>query len=172
MSQTNPALATGVALGCNTQVSSLTATAFTALLQDGAMLNNLIALNKKRLANAYIIISNFLRARKIQYVASTAGVYVWVKLSDRVETWEQEAKLQDCIMAEHVVVSAGRSYASPKPGWFRVSFAIGDNELYEGLKRLSAGINEYNKTMEAEIEALQFPKTTALNQMTPVAVKS
>ncbi|KAK7516254.1 pyridoxal phosphate-dependent transferase [Phyllosticta citriasiana] len=146
VSQGSPAMTCGVAMAANTQVSGLTAVAITALLSDPAVTDSFIALNKTRLAVAYETIAKFFRTRRIQYVPANAGIFVWAKLSDKVETWEQEADLSKVLAEKQVAVSSGKGYAAAAPGWYRLSFAMEPEDLREGLERLAVGIEAFEKS--------------------------
>lgn len=135
----------GVAMAANTQVSGLTAVAVSSLLSDLSTTDKFIQMNRERLACAYGKMSAFLRARQIKYIPAYAGIYIWVKLSDKVLSWDQESQLTKILAEHNVAVSSGKSYASQEPGWYRLSFALEAGKLEEGLKRLGEGIDAYEK---------------------------
>ena len=145
VTQGSPAMACGVAMAANTQVSGLTAVAVSSLLSDSSATDKFINLNRKRLACAYETMAAFLRGRHIQYVPACAGIYIWVKLSKKVQSWDQEAELTKLLAEKQVAVSAGKSYAAREPGWYRLSFAIEPEKMQEGLKRLAGGIEVFEK---------------------------
>ncbi|OJD30970.1 1-aminocyclopropane-1-carboxylate synthase [Diplodia corticola] len=145
VSQGSPAMACGVAMAANTQVSGLTAVAVTALLSDPAVTDRFIGLNRSRLSSAYESMATFLRAHNIRYIPANAGIYVWAKLSSKVTNWEQEAKLTELLAEKKVAVSAGKSYAAAEPGWYRLSFALKPEQLERGLERLGEGIEAFEK---------------------------
>ncbi|KAH9864491.1 hypothetical protein J1614_010425 [Plenodomus biglobosus] len=145
VTQGSAAIACGVAMAANTQVSSLTAIAISRLLSDPATTDKFINSNRKRLAVAYETMTAFLRGLNVRYVPAYAGIFIWVKLSNKVLSWDQEAQLTELMADSGVAVSAGKSYAAREPGWYRLSFAIEPEKLQEGLRRLAIGINAFEK---------------------------
>jgi DNA-binding transcriptional MocR family regulator len=133
----------GVAMAANTQVSGLTAVAVVSLLSEPSITDRFIHMNKERLACAYDTMASFLRARKSIYIPAYAGIFVWAKLSSKVNSWDQEAELANVLAEKQVAVSAGKSYAAVEPGWYRLSFAIKPEQLELGLERLAQGIDEF-----------------------------
>ncbi|OJJ45953.1 hypothetical protein ASPZODRAFT_26546 [Penicilliopsis zonata CBS 506.65] len=134
----NPQVALAVALGANTQVSALTAIAMTSLLTNEAQLEQILKLSRTRLQTAYAAMRRFLRAHEMEYIPAWAGMYVWARLDKTITTWEQETALQKRLADHGVAVSAGRSYSSQQPGWYRLSFALEGDALAEGLRRIEA----------------------------------
>ncbi|KAI9644108.1 hypothetical protein NHQ30_007461 [Ciborinia camelliae] len=130
----------GVAATSNTQVSCLTSLSAKKLLVNKAYLSKVMSLNRTRLATAYATISAVFRDHDIQYYPASSGIFVWGKLSKRVKTWDEEAQLAKAIETQRIIVSQGKSYASFKPGWYRLSFAIPQRELKKALIRLIVGI--------------------------------
>jgi aspartate/methionine/tyrosine aminotransferase len=145
VTQGNPAMACGVAMAANTQVSCLTAIAVSCLLSEPQTTDKFIELNRERLACAYETMASFLRGLNVRYVPAYAGIFIWAKLSDKVQSWDQEARLTEIVADCGVAVSAGKSYAAQEPGWYRLSFAIEPEMLQEGLRRLAAGIGAFEK---------------------------
>lgn len=133
-------MACGVAMAANTQVSGLTAVAVSSLLSDPETTDRFIELNRSRLAIAYETMASFLRSLNVRYVPAYAGIYIWAKLSEKVQSWDQEAQLTKMIADNGVAVSAGKSYAARDPGWYRLSFALEPEKLQEGLRILAIGI--------------------------------
>ncbi|KAK7530980.1 pyridoxal phosphate-dependent transferase [Phyllosticta citribraziliensis] len=145
VSQGSLAMACGVAMAANTQVSGLTAVAVTALLSDPAVTDSFIALNRARLSTAYETMAKVFRTRGMRYIPANAGIYIWAKLSNKVESWEQEADLTKLLAEKEVAVSAGKGYAAASPGWYRLSFAMEPEDLQKGLERLVRGIEQFEK---------------------------
>jgi aspartate/methionine/tyrosine aminotransferase len=70
-------------------------------------------------------------------------VYIWARLGcrsfsrlDDEPSWEDEAALNDRFEAVGVSVGAGQGYCASEPGWFRITFALPEEELMEGLRRI------------------------------------
>ena len=144
VTQSSLAMACGVAMAANTQVSGLTAVAVTALLSDPAITDKFIHLNKTRIGGAYETMASFFRARGTRYIPAYAGVYIWAKLSNKVSSWDEEGELTKLLAEKQVAVSAGKAYAASEPGWYRLCFAMKTEKLEEGLERLGAALSEYD----------------------------
>lgn len=95
-------------------------------------------MNAKRLANAYAILEIFLQRRDIPYIRATAGCYVFAKLAKHARSWEDEGDLVKLLQDEDVLVASGRGYANPdtEAGWMRLSFAVEEAKLQEGIRRI------------------------------------
>jgi len=118
---------------CNLQASYLASIAVRVMLSDEKFLSEIIPLNQSRLAEAYAIITGFFNRLNVQYYPASAGVYVWAKLSQDINTWEAEAELAAQLSERNVAISSGRSYSSAEPGWYRLTFALKPKDLEEGL---------------------------------------
>jgi 1-aminocyclopropane-1-carboxylate synthase len=73
---------------------------------------------------------------------SNAGLFIWLDLSDFLNTYQQledgwaaEAALAAKLAAGGVVLSTGQRYQSPKPGNFRMIFSYDEATLREGIRR-------------------------------------
>ncbi|KAI0390342.1 1-aminocyclopropane-1-carboxylate synthase 7 [Xylariaceae sp. FL0594] len=137
VTQANKPLATGLALSSNTQLSSLTALVTTKLLTSPE-LPRLLEINSQRLGEAYTVMTGWLDAHALPYVAATTGCFVFARLAPHAQTWEEEAAVIDAWKQAGVSVSAGRSYHAPETakGWARISFALPPAVLSEALRRL------------------------------------
>jgi gliotoxin/aspirochlorine biosynthesis aminotransferase len=141
VTQGNHPLAVGLALASNTQMSSLTAIATTALLQS-PQLDSLIALNSSRLAEGYDVITSFFRQHNIEYMPVSAGPFIFAKLVPGATTWEEEAEKLGACKAAGVVISSGKGYhvVDSEKGWGRLTYAIPMDELKEALRRVEIGL--------------------------------
>ncbi|TRX90970.1 hypothetical protein FHL15_008175 [Xylaria flabelliformis] len=139
VTQANKPLATGLALSSNTQLSSLTALVTTKLLTSPE-LPRLFELNSKRLGEAYAVLTGWLDAHGMPYIAATTGCFVFARVAPHAQIWEEEAAVIDAWKRAGVSVSAGRSYHVPETakGWARISFALSPAVLSEALRRLTS----------------------------------
>jgi gliotoxin/aspirochlorine biosynthesis aminotransferase len=129
----NREVVVGVSMTSNTQVSYLSSIVVRNIFSNETFLNNIININKTRLAESYVTITTLLRRLKIQYFPASAGLYVWAKLCSDVKTWDAEAELAAELWERRVTVSAGRSYAASEPGWYRLTFALRPYDLNKAL---------------------------------------
>lgn len=82
----------------------------------------------------------FLKFHGIHYIPAYAGLYVWVKLSGSITTWEEESALWEKLSEHGVAVSSGKSYHASEPGWFRITFSVPPDLLTQGLSRIEAAL--------------------------------
>lgn len=139
MSQANQPLLTGVALASSTQVSSLSSVFVTALLTSPE-LPRLVALNTKRLAESYQIVAGVLRQWNVEFIPASAGLFVFAKLAKGIKTWEEEETVMERLKESGVLVGSGRAFhvVEGEKGWMRVTFALPEEVLREGLKKLQS----------------------------------
>jgi gliotoxin/aspirochlorine biosynthesis aminotransferase len=151
ITQANKPLAIGTALISNTQMSSLTAVATTALLTSPE-LPNLLVLNSKRLAHAYARLASLLKDRNIPYIPANSSPFLFAKLVPNAQTWDEEAEVIRRLALKGVSVSAGRSYHGPEKekGWIRLNFALPADELPNALEKLAAGLDHPSRKTGAE----------------------
>ena len=139
VSQANQPLLTGVALTSSTQTSSLTSVYVTALLTSPE-LPGLVALNARRLADSYQIVVAVLRQWDVDFIPAHAGPFVFAKLAKGVRTWKEEEMVVERLKDNGVLVGSGRAFhgIEDEKGWIRVTFALPEDVLREGLKRVQS----------------------------------
>ncbi|KAI0401575.1 1-aminocyclopropane-1-carboxylate synthase 7 [Xylaria palmicola] len=142
VTQANKPLVTGLALSSNTQLSSLTSLVTTSLL-NSPNLSQLFSLNSKRLAEAYVTITSWLKQQGIPYIPAYMGCFVFARIAPNAETWEDEMDVVQSWKNAGVSVSPGRSYHVPDTakGWTRINFALAPADLAEALRRVTLVLN-------------------------------
>lgn len=142
ITQNNKPLAVGLALACNTQMSSLTAIASSRLLMSPE-LPHLLHLNSERLGRAYGTITSMLKSRGLTYIPANMGPFLFARLVPDAQTWEDEADTVHACKEAGVSISAGRGYHVPdgEKGWARLNFALDPDRLAEALRRLGVGLD-------------------------------
>ncbi|KAF2276638.1 1-aminocyclopropane-1-carboxylate synthase [Westerdykella ornata] len=137
ITQSNQEMAVAAALAAQMQVSTLSATFVTALL-TAPNLDELIQLNKKRLAEAYTKLTKFFKEHDIPYIPCNAGLYVFAKIAPNAETWEDESAVIAKLKDVGVHVSPGKAYHGPEneKGWARIGFAVKPQDLDEAIRRM------------------------------------
>ncbi|KAF2179236.1 PLP-dependent transferase [Zopfia rhizophila CBS 207.26] len=137
VTQANQAIAVGLALAANTQISALSTIFVTALLMS-PQLPSLIKFNSERLATAYKAMTDFLKEHGVPYYSCNAGLYVFAKISPQAQSWEDESAMVSKLKDAGVLVSSGRAYHGPEDekGWARLLFALGTSDLQEAIQRM------------------------------------
>lgn len=112
------------------------------LLADDNATENLISLNRARLSDNYQHVTKLLKAYGIPYTQSNAALFVWIYLgSVASDSAGSDSDILDNLRREKVYITAGSTYASEKPGWFRIVIAHPKHILDEGFKRIIQAIS-------------------------------
>lgn len=106
------------------------------MLSDTARLEQLVNLNTERLRTAARIAIQFAEFHGLSYYKPVAGLYIWLRLSEGCDTFDDEEALVQKCSRGGVFVGSGADYSEPQPGWFRLTFALPEHKLLEGLRRI------------------------------------
>ena len=103
--------------------------------------DNLVALNRQRLAESYRYVTEFLRAHRIPFRESNAALFVWVNLAAAANAPSRsDDELLARLRANKVYITSGKTYASEEAGWFRLVIAHPREVLEEGLRRMTLSL--------------------------------
>lgn len=140
----------GAALAANTQMSSLTAIATIALL-NSPKLQSLLHLNSERLAKSYRTVTAFLDKHNIEYMPVSHGPFVFARVAQGAQSWEEEARAIACLKEAGVVLSPGKAYhiIGGEKGWARITFAVRTEVLQTALQRMEVGFNALRSSVQA-----------------------
>ena len=108
------------------------------ILEDQKWLDGFFQRSSAGLTSSYQLATRILDSEGIRYHKGTNyGFFLWVDLRPYLDsqTFEAEAELSRRFSANNVIINAGKSFASPVPGWFRVIFPVEEETLREGLNR-------------------------------------
>lgn len=131
----------GLALASNTETSSLAAVATTAILTS-PKLPDLLQLNRQRLREAYVVITDFLKKHSIPYVPAYAAPFIFARLAPAAQTVDDESAMVARFKEAGVIVSSGQSYHVTKDekGWARLTFALKRDRLDEAIERMETAM--------------------------------
>ncbi|KAL8828018.1 MAG: hypothetical protein Q9191_002835 [Dirinaria sp. TL-2023a] len=117
--------------------SSLADTAWSRLLSDKSFLDNYLPLLTERLTNAFEVCTGLLRELGIPYKDSNCGPFLWADFSSFLQekTIQAERQLAWSMINAGVWLATGEAYRSEAPGWFRITFAVPEEQLRLGMKR-------------------------------------
>ncbi|EAW11041.1 aminotransferase gliI [Aspergillus clavatus NRRL 1] len=143
ITQANEAMHVALALASNTETSSLSAVASTALLTS-TRLPELLQVNRERLWEAYTVMTDFLKKHQILYIPVNSAPFLFARLAPYAESWEQEKATIDRLKQAGVVVSGGKAYHvnEDEKGWARLTFALERTRLEEAIKRMQTVLGE------------------------------
>ncbi|KAI1932878.1 hypothetical protein LOZ65_000485 [Ophidiomyces ophidiicola] len=141
VTQGNPKLISQLTERQSSQASVLS-TAFTTALLSSPTFPFLITLNSARLAEAYMLITEFFTRRNVAYIPVSGGSNIFARLAPRAKTWEDENLMIEKLRGAGVLVTSGQNYSGrPKAkGWVRLSFSVEPKRLQEALKRVDAAL--------------------------------
>ena len=133
----NKDLRDAIALIASVHVSTLSTVASKAILCSPG-LSDLLELNSKRLAEAYLEVSTFFKSSDIAYIPCNSAIFMLAKLAPLAKSqMEEMATFRQYIQAG-VMVAPGWAYhiTDSQRGWMRVSFAVSHESLQKGLQRI------------------------------------
>lgn len=143
--------------------SSLADRATVSILSDTEFVTSFIKTDQQRLAEYYKRTTRFLSHHKISYRPSNSGFFIWANLfsfwsprldskkaknessgGDSIQLWELEDRLNEQLYKYKVFLAAGRSFGNEEAGWFRLTFALKQSYLDEGLRRVVEALETFN----------------------------
>ncbi|PIG79338.1 aminotransferase GliI-like protein [Aspergillus arachidicola] len=118
---------------------SVLSTIFAKEVLASPQLPKLLTLSATRLAGAYTTLTTAFKATGIEYFPSYATVFVLARLAPTASTWDEEMLALRAYMQAGVAVVPGRAYHMPEgqKGWMRVTFAVSNEDLLEGIRRIN-----------------------------------
>jgi len=133
----NKGLRDAIALIASVHVSTLSTVASKAILCSPG-LPNLLELNSKRLAEAYLDVITFFKSSDIAYIPCNSAIFMLAKLAPLAKSQIEEMAAFLQYIQAGVMVAPGWAYHINKSqrGWMRVSFAVNNESLQKGLKRI------------------------------------
>jgi DNA-binding transcriptional MocR family regulator len=132
-----------VGLAASLSVSSLSSLITKSLLTS-PQLPQLVDSNSRRLGRLYEILTSCLRTHGLEYFPASAGLFVFARLAPDVTSWEEEADMVRRLREAGVIVGPGRVYytAEGDKGWVRLTFALPEDRLRQGLQGLLKGLGK------------------------------
>ncbi|KAL6862023.1 PLP-dependent transferase [Trichoderma novae-zelandiae] len=150
VTQDNKSLRMSQAILNNAKICNAAAVMVAPMLSNTTRLEELVHLNTKRLRGAAQIAIQFAEFHGLSYYKPVAGLYIWLRLSEDCSTFDDEEALVQRCSKLGVFVGSGADYSEPQPGWFRLTFALPEKELLEGLWRIEEAMR-YDKVFTYEL---------------------
>ncbi|KAM6483893.1 PLP-dependent transferase [Trichoderma sp. SZMC 28011] len=136
VSQANKALRMSQAVLNNAKLCNAATVMISPMLSNTSEMEKIVGLNIKKLSRAAQIAIQFAEFHQLEYYKPVAGLYIWLRLSAECATFDDEEALVQRCSQLGVFVGSGADYAEPQPGWFRLTFAIPEDKLLQGLRRI------------------------------------
>ncbi|OOO14051.1 aminotransferase class I and II [Aspergillus oryzae] len=132
---------------------SVLSTVFAKEVLASPQLPKLLTLSATRLAKAYSTLTTAFKATGIEYFPSYATVFVLARLAPNATAWDEEMLALRAYMQAGVAVAPGRAYhmAERQKGWMRVTFAVSNEDLSEGIRRTKTVYQQENHKMTTNI---------------------
>lgn len=128
----------------NAKLCNAAAVMVAPILQNLRTITRLVELNLRRLRDAAEIAIRFAEFHALTYYRPVAGLYIWVRLSQICSTKDDEEAIVERCALQGALIGSGTDYAEPQSGWFRLTFALPQDQFLEGLRRIEQAMG-YNK---------------------------
>ncbi|KAF2354593.1 Aminotransferase class I/classII [Trinorchestia longiramus] len=115
--------------------------------------------SQKKLRDRYMHALRLLKDENIKVRFGQAGFFVWMDLRSfmREHTLEEEMDLFRAFITAGVYVVPGSELYCVTPGWFRLIMSVSDEELCEGIKRLSGVLKEWKRVLgRGELQCVEL----------------
>jgi DNA-binding transcriptional MocR family regulator len=156
VTQANKELRLSQSILNNAKTSNVLGVMFTPIFNDTSKLQALFKINRDRLRDAAQVIVRFAEFHGLEYYKPAAGLYIWIRLSPKCNSWtEEENSVRNCA-GRGVLIGSGADYADSSPGWFRVTFAVPRADLLTGLQRIEEALNYVGKFQNASAKKSDF----------------
>ncbi|KAJ9488957.1 hypothetical protein VN97_g4320 [Penicillium thymicola] len=144
VSQNNQPLILHLGISASLNFSSVSSL-ITKTLLTSPRLPELLTLSSLRLGRLYMILTVFLKTRGIEYIPASTGLFVFARLAPNATKWEEEAAMVRRLKEAGVLVGPGKIYhtAEGDKGWVRLTFALREDILQQGLQRLQRGLEDF-----------------------------
>ncbi|KAL6895113.1 PLP-dependent transferase [Trichoderma evansii] len=141
ITQANKELRMSQAILNNAKVCNAAIAMTTPILSNISAITNLVNLNRKQLHRAAQIATQFAEFHDLAYYRPVAGLYIWIRLSTACNNFDEEEALVQKCSRFGVYVGSGADYSELQPGWFRLTFAIPEDKLLKGLRRIEEAMD-------------------------------
>ncbi|KAI0867721.1 pyridoxal phosphate-dependent transferase [Hypoxylon argillaceum] len=138
------------------RVSNASSLMALGLFSDLLVLENIFAKNKMDLRRAAEYVGNFLVFHKISFYRPVAGCFLWARLGGSSASKESDLALWQKFASAGVALATGSAFHETEQGWFRITYALPQDDLQKGIRRIEAALGvkdrwEPNKTSEKVI---------------------
>ena len=125
---------------------SLPSSLYARCLLTSGRVPMLLETSVARLSSNYRTLTARLRDLGIKYIPCRSGFGLYARLAPNAETWDEEAAMVRKIREHGAAVQAGKTTSGGVDGgkgWARISFAITEEMLREGLARIETALKAH-----------------------------
>ena len=129
------------------RVSNQQQSLLTHLLSNLSFCENYLHNNRIALTKAYRDGVEYLKSSNVNVHSSQAGLSLWIDMRTYLpqQSYDAELDLYKYLLNEHRVhISPGQAFKCPTPGYYRLCFSLAESIRYEGLSRISNGLQSYS----------------------------
>ncbi|KAI0537960.1 pyridoxal phosphate-dependent transferase [Xylaria digitata] len=145
ITQQNPGLRYALSILNRFRVSNASSLMGLGLFSDLLALEAIFARNKMDLRNAAEYVGDFLTFHNISFYRPTAGCFLWARLGGSSATKESDAALWQKFASVGVAVAIGGAFNETEQGWFRITYALPQEDLRKGIHRIEIALGAKEK---------------------------
>ncbi|KAI0099799.1 pyridoxal phosphate-dependent transferase [Nemania sp. FL0031] len=123
------------------RVSNASSLMALGLFSDLLALEGIFARNKMDLRRAAEQVGDFLAFHNVSFYRPTAGCFLWARLGGSSATKESDAALWKRFASAGVALAIGGAFNETEEGWFRITYALPQEDLQKGLRRIEAALS-------------------------------
>ncbi|KAI3331647.1 pyridoxal phosphate-dependent transferase [Xylariaceae sp. AK1471] len=114
------------------------------LFSDLLALEAIFARNKMDLRSAAEYVGDFLAFHNVSFYRPTAGCFLWARLGGSSATKESDTALWQKFASAGVALAIGGAFNETEQGWFRITYALPQEDLQKGVHRIenALGVKE------------------------------
>jgi hypothetical protein len=115
------------------------------LFSDLLALETIFARNKMDLRSAAEYVGDFLAFHNVSFYRPTAGCFLWARLGGSSATKESDAVLWQKFASAGVALAIGGAFNETEQGWFRITYALPQDDLHKGVRRIEIALGAKEK---------------------------
>ncbi|RYC64155.1 hypothetical protein CHU98_g2047 [Xylaria longipes] len=145
ITQQNPELRHALSILNRFRVSNASSLIGTGLFSDLLALESIFAKNKLDLRCAAEYVGDFLAFHNVSFYRPTAGCFLWARLGGSSATKESDAALWRKFASAGVALAIGGAFSETERGWFRITYALPQEDLEKGIRRIETALGVKEK---------------------------
>ncbi|KAI1203479.1 pyridoxal phosphate-dependent transferase [Nemania serpens] len=154
ITQQNPELRHALWILNRFRVSSASSIMGLGLFSDLLKLEAIFARNKMDLRGAAEYVGDFLAFHNVSFYRPAAGCFLWARLGGVQATQESDAALWQRFASAGVALAIGRAFNETERGWFRITYALPQEDLEKGVRRIETALGVREKWQPLQRSAL------------------
>lgn len=144
-----------------------------ALFSDLLVTEHWLVRSRMLLRTSAEYVGDFMNFHNIPFYRPVAGVFVFARLGGHSATKDSDAALWKQLSAAGVALAYGAALHNEELGWFRLTFAIPKEQMFEGLRRIETGLKakrRYQPEKDQLVTDTQVNSVRSKERITPIAM--